>query len=98
MKNGMFKIEKEGYLKIHIAVDIKTKEILALKVIEEKLHDGKMLKKLVNHVLDYSNDKKKIKSILAADGAHDTNTNFRYLEEKMESTRNKGKKEFYYFP
>ena len=27
---------KKGYLKIHIAVDIKTKEILALKVTDEK--------------------------------------------------------------
>jgi len=33
-------------------VDIKTKEILALEVTDEKVHDGKMLKKLVNSVLD----------------------------------------------
>ena len=39
-----------------------------------------MLKKLVNHVLD-THHKKKIKSVLA-DGAHDTNMNFRYLEVK----------------
>ena len=50
MRNGMHKIEK-GYLKIHVAVNIKTKEILALEVTDEKVHDGKMLKKLVNHVL-----------------------------------------------
>ena len=31
MKNGMYKIEKKGYLKIHVAVNIKTKEILALE-------------------------------------------------------------------
>ena len=55
----MFKIKKEGYLKIHIAVNIKTKEILALEVIEEKLHDSKMLKKLVNHVLKTVPDDKK---------------------------------------
>jgi hypothetical protein len=35
-------------------VDIKTKEILALEVTDEKVHDGKMLKKLVNSVLDNS--------------------------------------------
>ena len=29
-------IEKEGYLKIHVAVNIKTKEILALEVTDEK--------------------------------------------------------------
>ena len=80
----MFKIKKEGYLKIHIAVNIKTKEILALKVIEEKLHDSKMLKKLVNHVLKtVPDDKKKVKNLklVLADGAHDTNTNFGYPEK-----------------
>ena len=43
---------RKGYLKIHVAVNIKTKEILALEVTDEKVHDGRMLKKLVNHVLD----------------------------------------------
>jgi hypothetical protein len=44
----------KGYLKIHIAVNIKTKEILALEVTDEKVHDGRMLKKLINQVLDGS--------------------------------------------
>ncbi len=75
-------IKKKGYLKIHVAVNIKTKEILALEVTDEKVHDGKMMKKLVNQVLDISyKNKVKIKSVLA-DGAYDSNTNFRYLEEK----------------
>jgi DDE family transposase len=74
---------KKGYLKIHVAVDIKTKEILALEVTDEKVHDGKILKKLVNHVMDNSTQPNgaKIKSILA-DGAYDSNNNFRYLEKK----------------
>ena len=84
MKNGMHKIEKEGYLKIHVAVDIKTKEILALEVTDEKIHDSKMLKKLVNHVLKtIPDDKKKIKICFGlADGAYDSNTNFKYLQRK----------------
>ena len=80
----MFKIKKEGYFKIHVAVDIKTKEILALEVTDEKLHDSKMLKKLVNHVLKtVLDDKNKVKNLklVLADGAHDTNTNFGYLEK-----------------
>src|SRR3954452_17737737 len=44
-----------------------------------------MLKKMVNQVLDNSDDddenKIKIKSVLV-DGAHDTNTNFQFLEQK----------------
>ena len=71
---------KRGYLKIHVAVNIKTKEILALEVTDEKVHDGsRMLKKLVNHVLD--NRGRMIESVLA-DGAYDTNTNFQFLEQK----------------
>ena len=71
---------KKGYLKIHVAIDIKTKEIIALKVTDEKVNDGK-IKKLVNNVLD-NQDKKKIKSVLADDGAYDSNTNFKCLQEK----------------
>ena len=71
---------RKGYLKIHVAVDIKTKEILALEVTDEKVYDGKILKKLVNNVLD-NQGKKKIKSVLA-DGTYDSNKNFRYLEKK----------------
>jgi hypothetical protein len=72
-------LNRKGYLKIHVAVNIKTKEILALEVTDEKVHDGRMLKKLVNHVLD--NPGIMIESVLA-DGAHDTNTNFQFLEQK----------------
>ncbi len=37
----------------HVAiVNINTKEILALAVTDEKVHDGKMIKKLVKHVLN----------------------------------------------
>jgi IS5 family transposase len=74
------KQNRKGYLKIHVAVDIKTKEVLALEITDEKVHDSKMLKKLLNNVLD-NQDKKKIKSVLA-DGAYDSNTNFKYLEDK----------------
>lgn len=78
------KQNKRGYLKIHVAIDINTKEILALEVTDGKTHDGKVLRKLVNHVLDVSSrepNKIKIKSILA-DGAYDSNINFLYLENK----------------
>jgi hypothetical protein len=81
---------RKGYLKIHVAVNIKTKEILALEVTDEKVHDGMVLKKLVNHVLDSSTTTTTkgpnkiiitIKSALG-DGAYDSNANFRYLQEK----------------
>src|SRR4051794_21508957 len=73
--------KKKGYLKIHIVVNIKTKEILALDITDEKVHDGNMLKKLVDQVFNIKSNKIKIRSVLA-DGAHDTNKNFQYLEDK----------------
>ena len=77
--------KKKGYLKIHVAVDIKTKEILALEVTDEKIHDGKEMKALVERVLERNNndnDKNyKIKTVLA-DGAYDSNKNFNYLQKK----------------
>jgi len=71
----------KGYLKIHVAVNIKTKEILALDVTDEKTHDGKIMKNLVENVLKIKPNKKKIKSVLG-DGAYDSNDNFRFLNEK----------------
>ena len=41
---------KRGYLKIHIAVDIKKKRILSLQVTSEQVHDGKVLPELVDDI------------------------------------------------
>ena len=71
---------KKGYLKIHVAVDIETKEILALEVTDEKVHDGKVIKQLIEQVLN-NNHNIKIKSFIG-DGAYDSNENFKYLKEK----------------
>ena len=86
---------KKGYLKIHVAVNIKTKEILALEVTDEKVHDGKVMKNLVEGVLN-SNHNIKIKSFLG-DGAYDSNENFKYLRGEKDSTYHQSKKELYRF-
>jgi hypothetical protein len=72
--------KKKGYLKIHIAVDIKTKEILVLEVTDEKSHDGKVMPKLIEHILK-NNKNNKINSALG-DGSYDSNENFKYLQKK----------------
>jgi hypothetical protein len=73
---------KKGYLKIHVAVNIKTKEILALVVTDEKVQEGMEMKALVERVMRRNNNKNyKIKTVLA-DGAYDSNKNFKYLNEK----------------
>ena len=68
---------KRGYLKIHIAVDVKRKKILALEVTDEKVADGRMLQPLVEEA---SKNGKVAKTI--GDGAYDTRSNFRYLDDE----------------
>jgi len=68
---------RKGYLKIHITVDIKKKRILSLEVTSEEVHDGRMLKNLV----DNASENNKVKRVLA-DGMYDSNNNFRYLSKK----------------
>jgi hypothetical protein len=65
-----WKAGKKGHLKIHVAVNIKTKEILALEVTDEKVHDGKVMKNLVEQVLN-NNHAIKIKSFLGDAEAYD---------------------------
>ena len=65
---------RKGYLKIHVAVDIRKKKIVSLDVTSEEVHDGTRLKKLV----DYASENNDVKRVIA-DGAYDNKENFRYL-------------------
>jgi Tfp pilus assembly protein FimT len=71
--------KRRGFIKIHVAVNVRTKKILSMEVTKEDVYDGKMLKKLVDNVVVVSenNDVKKI----LADGAYDSNDNFRYIDK-----------------
>ena len=68
--------KKKGYLKIHVAVDIKKKKILSLHVTSEQVHDSKVLPKLIDDITIKQN---KIVDSMIADGAYDNNKNFQYL-------------------
>jgi hypothetical protein len=67
---------RRGFLKIHVAVDVKRKRILALEVTKEKVADGRRLKSLVGKA---SKQAKITKAI--GDAAYDTKSNFRYLAQ-----------------
>lgn len=69
---------RKGYLKIHIAVDIKSKKILSMKVTNEHIHDSKMLPELVQSIIKSNSA---APSKLFADGAYDSNGVFRYLSD-----------------
>jgi Transposase DDE domain len=68
---------QRGFIKVHIAVDTKTKQILAIEVTKEDVGDGRMLKRLV----DGSSRKTSLKRVLA-DGAYDSKANFRMLARR----------------
>src|SRR5919197_1839260 len=67
---------RKGYLKIHVAVDIKKKRILSLHVTSEEVHDGKVLPELIHNMMIKNN--KEVKIVLA-DGLYESNKNLRYL-------------------
>ncbi len=82
-------VKKKGYLKIHIvAVNVKTKKILSMKVTadDEHIHDdSKALPELVENILK-SDDMSTtttttaIGKLFGDDGAYEGNEIFRYIE------------------
>lgn len=68
---------KRGFIKVHIAVDIKTKQILAIEVTKEDVGDGRMLGRLV-----YGSQGKAALDRVIADGAYDSKANFRMLANR----------------
>jgi len=71
---------RKGWIKVHIAVDVKTKKLLALEITDEKTGDGKMLKPLVKKAKKNIGNKK-IKRVYG-DGAYDSRENFNYLNSE----------------
>lgn len=67
---------KRVFIKVHIAVDTRTRQILAMEVTRENVSDGKMLKPLVED----SAGKTDLKRVVA-DGAYDSKSNFRLLAD-----------------
>src|SRR5712692_2546094 len=65
---------KKGYLKFHIAVDIRTSQIVSMDVSSEKVSDGRRLKRLVKR----AGESVRVNRVLG-DGAYDTKDNFNFL-------------------
>ena len=67
---------KRGFIKVHIAVDTKTKQILAIEVTKEDVGDGRMFGRLVKSSAGIADLKRVI-----GDGAYDSKNNFRMASE-----------------
>jgi hypothetical protein len=72
-------MRKKGYLKIHIATNVKTKEILSMKVTDEHVHDSKALPELVDDII--KSDRTLTIGKIFADGAYDNNDIFKFLSD-----------------
>jgi hypothetical protein len=74
-----WKAGKKGYLKIHmVAVNVKSKKILSIKVTDEHVHDSKALPELVDNIIKSDSMATTICKLFA-DGAYEGNDIFRYL-------------------
>ena len=97
--NKKWKVRR-GFIKMHIAVDIKSKKILALEVTRENVHDSKKFKELIDRISNNNsssdssssssndsnnNNTKKIDKVIA-DGAYYSNDNFNYLTERYRTS------------
>jgi len=65
---------RQFYRKIHVAVDIKTKQAVSLEVSNDKTHDGEKLVLLI----EKARRKVKVKRVLG-DGGYDNHDNFKFL-------------------
>src|SRR6476620_10833965 len=75
--------KNKGYLKIHVAVNIKSKKILSMKVTDEHVHDSKVLPRLVEDVIKSGSMTAVgvIGKLFADSGAYEGNEIFRYLTD-----------------
>jgi hypothetical protein len=82
MQGGVFPSDFFSLLKIHVAVNIKTLEILSLGVTDEKVHDSLIMRRRVRHVLDNHDGKNVVMKSVLSDGAYDSNENFKLLDDE----------------
>jgi hypothetical protein len=69
--------KRKGFLKIHIGVDVSTKQVLAVRVTDEHSHDSKHLKCIVRESAKHGNLTK-----VLGDGAFDSREIFSYLDDQ----------------
>ena len=73
---------KRGYLKIHLAVDARSKQAVSLQVTEESVSDGSQMEPLVQEAMS----KNKVGRAYA-DGAYDSRANFNFQSLELMSSK-----------
>jgi hypothetical protein len=72
--------KKERIFEINVAVDVKSKKILSMKITDEHVHDSKALPELVEKIIG-SNNMTTMDKLFAYDSAYDSNDIFRDLSD-----------------
>ena len=67
-------VERRGWLKLHVAVDTRSGQVLSMEVTEEDVHDTRMLKPLI-----IGSSKVAPVGKVLGDGAYDSRANFQFL-------------------
>jgi DDE family transposase len=88
--------KRRDFIKIHLAVNIKTKKIVSMEVKKEDVVDGKMLKPLTRQAVVTTSSSSLCTTInrVVEDGAYDSKDNFRYLDRIGIQPGYQAKKEF----
>ena len=68
-------------MKIRIAVNVKTKKILAMDVTDEHVHDSKALPELIENIIKSNSMTAEIGKLIA-EGVYDSNDIYKYLGKK----------------
>ncbi len=74
--------ERKGWIKLHIALDLKSKRVVAVEVTDERVKDLKKAKELVQKSKKKAEEKGKGISKVIADAGYDTHELFRYLGDE----------------
>jgi len=69
-------VERRGWLKLHVAVDTRSGQVLSMEVTEEDVHDTRILKPLIEGSLKVAPVGKAL-----GDGAYDSRANFQFLSD-----------------
>jgi len=73
-RKGWMRKKRKGFVKIHIAIDTKTKQVVSLEITDDQIHDSARFKDLIEGTGEIS----RISKVLA-DGSYDNEESFDYL-------------------
>lgn len=72
--------KRHGWVKLHVIVDVKTKQILSFKITDENVHDSEMLIPLMKQLENLAGPGHVQKTL--GDRGYDSNKNYNYLEKR----------------